>query len=297
MNKRICTIILLTFSLSVNLVFSQIVTVTPESPTIYDTITLIYDASKGNGELTGNTSDVYMYTGVITTNSTSSSDWKHVISGWCENPDRAKMTSLGNNLYKITFDIQSFYGITNNETVLKLAFLFVSSDCSKVGRDTSGDIFYPLATNSSEYQSYQVNNDSLILNCINGQITITPYTSTIVNIFSSNTGATNKPSYSTVAEKNTVATTFTESNNLLKFSTDSIDVIINPTDLSFKFIYQKDTILKASQIYNFQSSGELITNLKTGERIYGTGSRAIDMDRRGQILDINNQAHLRLCMG
>lgn len=285
------TLATLLLSTSLN---AQILTVVPENPTVDSTITLVYDATEGNGELAGYTGDVYMHTGVITAESTYPGDWKYVVTDWCENTTETKMTSLGNDLYEASFHIRSFYGIPEDEIVLQLAFVFRSEDCNLVGRDVDNqDIFYNLAYNfsSSDYVSYELNNDTLLIHCTDGNIIVTPYNENIINVFSSPAEEENQASHSTVAEKQNVAFDFSQELNLLKFSTDSLEVIIDTADLSFKFVYDNDTILRFLKIYEFGEQGILISQLKENERIYGSGSRAIDMDRRGRNLSINNQTH------
>ena len=55
----------LVFALISNVTFSQILSVSPAFPTINDVVTIVYDATEGNGALTG-VSPVYAHTGVIT---------------------------------------------------------------------------------------------------------------------------------------------------------------------------------------------------------------------------------------
>ena len=69
------SILFVIFSLSIQ---AQIITVTPALPTDADGVEIIFDATQGNGGLAGYTGDVYAHTGVITNNSSSTSDWKYV---------------------------------------------------------------------------------------------------------------------------------------------------------------------------------------------------------------------------
>ncbi len=290
--KTTLTLIFLLFLL--NNIFAQILTVTPENPTVDDSITLIYDATEGNGELAGYNGTIYMYTGVITANSQGNSDWKYIVGDWCENLPETQMTSLGNDLYQIEFNIKNFYDIPDDEIVLKIACLFTSEDCSLVGRDENNeDIFYNLSYNYSNtnFESYQYSNDSLFINCTDGQIVLTPYNTNVINIFSSEFSVQNDSSYLIVAEKTPTQTYLADNDSILNFSTDSVTVSIDTNDLNFKFIYDNDTILNAVKIYNFSEGGIIAFNLKENEKIYGTGSRAIEMDRHGHILSVNNQAH------
>jgi 1,4-alpha-glucan branching enzyme len=131
---------------------AQTVVTVPVYPTDLDSVTVIYDATKGNGALKNVPPPIYAHTGVITNLSTSPSDWKYVIAPWTTNLPKALMTPLGNNLYqiKMTPSIRSWYGVPSSEQILKMAFVFRNSDGSIVGREADGgDIFanvYPATT-------------------------------------------------------------------------------------------------------------------------------------------------------
>ncbi|MGE5424502.1 MAG: alpha-amylase family glycosyl hydrolase, partial [Syntrophothermus sp.] len=131
--------------------YAQTIVTIPVYPVDDDSCTVIFDATRGNGELANVPPPVYAHTGVITNLSSSPSDWKHVIAGWGENTPKALMTPLGNNKYqlKIFPSIRTFYNVPAGETILKLAFVFRNADGSKVGREAGGgDIFadvYPSA--------------------------------------------------------------------------------------------------------------------------------------------------------
>ena len=73
---------------------AQLITTQPAFPTVYDTITITFDATKGNEGLKDFTGDVYAHTGVIIE---SSSNWEHVIAGWTENIPKAKLTRSSTN--------------------------------------------------------------------------------------------------------------------------------------------------------------------------------------------------------
>lgn len=129
---------------------AQIITTLPAILTndYNDSIQVIYDASLGTAGLkdyTG-TDGIYAHAGVITSSSTSDSDWKHA-PAWLTNTSKYKLTSLGNNKYKllITPNLKSYYGLTTGEVVKKLAFVFRNSTGSKEGKDVGGkDIFVPV---------------------------------------------------------------------------------------------------------------------------------------------------------
>lgn len=121
---------------------AQILEISPAFPTVNDVVTIIYDATEGNGALTG-VNQVYCHTGLITTASTSPSNWLFVQGNWGQVDANVQMTPIGNNKHSITIDIDAFYGFPVNTTVLKLAFVFRNANGSIVGREADGsDIFY-----------------------------------------------------------------------------------------------------------------------------------------------------------
>jgi glycosidase len=183
---------------------AQIITTIPALPTANQGVTIYYDATKGNQGLKDYTGDVYAHTGVITTESTSGGDWKHVIAPWDQNIAKAKMTRLTTNLYSlsITPSIKDFYGVSGSETVLKMAFVFRSADRTRAGRtETGGDIFVDVyeeglnvSITSPEYLSIANPGDNVTVaaSCsqtatlslyLNGDLVKSESGTSIVNIF------------------------------------------------------------------------------------------------------------------
>ena len=121
---------------------AQILSVTPAFPAQNDTVTIIYDATEGNGALTG-VVPVYAHAGLITNQSTSPTDWRHVQGNWGTADASVLMTNLGNNLHKIEYHMPSFYGFGSSVVVQQMAFVFRNASGSIVGRDPNGsDIYY-----------------------------------------------------------------------------------------------------------------------------------------------------------
>lgn len=127
---------------------AQVVTTDPPYPLVDQPVTVMFDATQGNGGLAGYTGDVYAHTGVITELSSSGSDWKYVKADWGINIPACQMTRTGADLYQLQIspDILGYYGVPANEQVLKMAFVFRSATQVGgqwiTGRDTDGgDIF------------------------------------------------------------------------------------------------------------------------------------------------------------
>ena len=141
-HKFITLIALLVLSLPS---YAQLIYTEPFFPEVDDDVTVYFDASEGNMALAGFTGDVYVHAGVITSESTSPTDWRYVASDWGTTDADIRMTSLGNDLYKIEYNIRDFYSIPMGEEVLQLAFVFRDGAGSVVGRAADGsDIYTPV---------------------------------------------------------------------------------------------------------------------------------------------------------
>jgi 1,4-alpha-glucan branching enzyme len=127
--------------------FGQVVT-NPFFPTQNDLVTITYDASQGNQSLES-VSPVYIHCGLITDESSSSSDWQHVMGNWGVADPDFEMIDLGNNLHQFIFQLDTYFDLSPTEVVLELAFVFRNADGSIVGRSSTGeDIFHTVYNNT-----------------------------------------------------------------------------------------------------------------------------------------------------
>jgi len=123
-----------------NCISSQIVSVDPPFFVLDESITIIYDASQGNGGLVG-VDQVFMHSGIIT-ESGGSGNWQNVQGDWGTFDTKGLMTSLGNDLHQIIINPTEYYNITSDQSVIQLAFVFRNEDGSKEGKTSDlGDIF------------------------------------------------------------------------------------------------------------------------------------------------------------
>ena len=112
-----------------------------------DAVLVYFDATKGTGGLIDYEGDIYAHTGVITSESSGNSDWKHVKTDWGENTSETKLEKVGDNLYTLEIEpsIAEYYAIDAGEEILKIAFVFRNEDGSLEGKDVGGlDIFLDL---------------------------------------------------------------------------------------------------------------------------------------------------------
>jgi hypothetical protein len=137
------------------------ITYTPSFPTDKDTIKVVFDATQGSGGLKSyTTGDVYVHIGLITSNSTTTSDWKYVnptsaggSSAWGVNTTETKCTRLTSTTYSYTINgARSFFHVTDTTEIIKqIAFVFRSASpytgttYYEGKTSTGGDIFLPLS--------------------------------------------------------------------------------------------------------------------------------------------------------
>lgn len=291
---RTILLLYLLFCLHIRLL-SQILTISPQNASQQDNVTITYNALLGNGALAGYNGPVYAYTGVITSESQSDTDWKHVQGSWGIPNPQLLMTPLGNNLYSIAFNITGFYGIQPGETVLKLAFLFTNANFSLVGRENDGSDIYITINKifAGNYISHQLADNELDITTETGILSLTFYTDEILKTqFSPVNNTINDTSFAVIYNPAPVDVYLTDETDFLLFSSSAIKAQISKYPVKISFIENSDTLLK--QADNFHTSsmgGGFLFEIHQEEHFYGSGSRAIPIDRRGRILFFCNQAH------
>ncbi len=141
MKQKVLFFSALVFSFFALQVKAQILTSTPAFPTQTDQITVFYDATSGNGDLSGYT-PIYAHTGVITNNSIGPNDWQHTVGNWGTADASVLMTPMGNNIHKIVITPSTFYNLNVGETVSKMTFVFRNAAGTVVGRNADGSDIY-----------------------------------------------------------------------------------------------------------------------------------------------------------
>lgn len=192
--------IYLLFLLATKLNYAQVVTTTPAIPTETGAITIYFNAT--GTELDGYTGDVYAHTGVITTASTSNSDWKHVIGSWGNNTTQPMLTRTGSNSYQlvITPNIPTFYSTTVGEIVTDIAIVFRNSAGNAQARP---DIFIPIYADGLNVSITNPVNESVY--DLNDNITISAASSIDADLELK----VNNASIQTATNTNSISTSYT----------------------------------------------------------------------------------------
>ncbi len=158
-----------------------------------ENVVITYYADQGNKGLMGlpSTTEVYAHTGVITNKSTSGSDWMHAPS-WGTNTDKYKLKYVAENTYELNIgDISTYYGLSDDEIVTKLAFVFRTKDGSKEGKTaTGGDIFLDVLEEG--FQLSFTSNAPTVLTSSTASVTFTAETtaSADISLYIDSTSAT-----------------------------------------------------------------------------------------------------------
>ncbi|MFI5171565.1 MAG: alpha-amylase family glycosyl hydrolase [Chitinophagales bacterium] len=135
--------LLVIYTLIISFVSGQVVSTIPPFPTVDIPITIIFDATQGNGALEDVPGPIYAHTGLITTESATPTDWKNTQGIWGTADPEVLMTSIGANLYSISYtSILDFYGASPDDTILQMAFVFRNEAGTIVGRDSDGSDIY-----------------------------------------------------------------------------------------------------------------------------------------------------------
>ena len=273
---------------------AQIVSISPANATTDSDITLTYNAALGNKALEGFSGNVYVYTGVITTESSNNSDWKHVQSNWGTANPKTLLTRINQNLYSISFNIREFYGIAPGEEVIKLALLFHNENYSLVGRDSDGrDIFADInLSGTGNYLTHHQTGSTLNVTTDSGNLLVGFFASNIVKSeFIPNAGTASDTSFTVVLTKDGISPLLEEKDKFLRFSRENLSVVIWKEPVKVSYIKMADTLLHESPGFFSQAAGGGIKfEAKPDIHYYGGGAHAIPFERSGKTIRIYNEA-------
>ncbi len=305
----------------VTTIFGQVVEVFPEAPSAEDTITIIFHADQGNKALKDFKGNVYVHTGVIIGTPDEPSGWRYVQGNWGEPDPRMLMNRVDDNTYLIRYHIRSFYGFSEDEPFLQLAFVFRNHDGTIVTKNIDEkDIFYPeMKIYPNGYLEAVSGKDGLDMGTFKALIPIengfqiegsrlsiflTHYTDEIIGVsILKNRKQPDEFNAAVIINPSTWKPKVENKGTQpvkIKWAEDryTIEVQRNPMRLAF---YRGDSLLIKDELGCFQDNSEKIAGvrfgLSGGEHIYGGGSRAINIDRRGTRFYNYNTASFGYTMG
>ena len=256
-----------------------------------DTVTIYFNAQAGNAGLAGFTGNIYAHTGVITQNSAHPGDWKHVKAGWGSTDTSILMTPLGNDMYSIRFHIRSYYNIPVSDTVYQLAFVFRNANGSISGRSSSnGDIFYAINVAAPRnYLGFQMVGDEVHIYTDQGHFrAFTPDAGMLGLVYEPDSNQTYHSQI--VVDSLRISLAVSDAPEYLRLSSGTMQAFLRKSDLLIGFKNDNDTILNNGFVYGGNGQLGISFDWRNGQVIHGTGSRAIDQNRFGRVLENYNRA-------
>lgn len=298
--------VLLAFGIAQGVTQAQVVTLSSPSPGLNEPFTLYFHADQGNKALRGHDGDVYLHTGVITNKSLDGHDWKYVVGNWGKTDEKVKMKREGKDLYSFKLVINQLYPLAPEDQVRQLAFVFRNADGTLVGKTSSNeDITIPVngykppqaSTNTATRSLHSLKSTHKLPNQVEligdwGQLIIMPVNANVAEVSLSGDGTQAADSSHAVPAGNRkpMKISYTQTKNGFAASWGKMRVEIepNPLKLSF-FCHGKPIATEETGFYKLPEQVGFRFALHEGEKIYGTGERALPMDRRGKRLNLYNR--------
>jgi len=136
---------------AVSPVLGQVVESDPNPARTDQPVTLTFHADRGNGQLEDCNCDIWVHTGLITSESADNTDWRFVMDEWPENRDLTKLEQVGDNTFELEIeDIRDFYSQNRTgagdvpprsvEEIEQLAFVFRDADGERQTQDLFVDV-------------------------------------------------------------------------------------------------------------------------------------------------------------
>lgn len=143
-----------------------------------------------------------------------------------------------------------------------------------------------------KYESYKKTNNTLEIKTSDGLYLLKPYSEKIVETSFIPKGETlNTDSHAVVLIPQKGISKVKETKNTLLFSTKGIVVTIEKSPFKISYSYKGKALLSEKNGYVKTADAEILDfNLNDSEVLYGGGSRALGMNRRGNRLKLYNRA-------
>ena len=141
------------------------VTLSTSTPLFFngDSLTIIYDASQGTSQLQ-NATKVYFHSGIAFS---PQGPWNNVVGNWGQDDGVGEMTSLGNNLWKITINLTAYYSLNPGATISGIWCVFRNEDGTLTGKNQfNQDIYINAIGNPAWFSQFSG---------IQAQFTMNPY--------------------------------------------------------------------------------------------------------------------------
>ena len=155
MKKNLLALVILFIGITTNA--QRLLSWAPEFPQENTNLSFTVDCAKGNQGLFnfegGNSSNVYVYLGVITNLSAGPTAWRYIKFAYNFNNPQSNATALGGNKYLYTLkdlannpaSVRSFFGVPAGETIIKVNVIFRNAPGTLKGVNSDvSDMYIPV---------------------------------------------------------------------------------------------------------------------------------------------------------
>lgn len=289
------------------------ITLSPEKPSLNETVTLTFNAGAGSAGLMGYDGDIYLHTGILTSKSNSEGDWKNVLAEWGENKSELKLSNVGENLYELKFSVASLYGLTSMDNLVALTFVFRNEDGSKTGKADGGKDMYwyfqepsfkkqtamfewtedekEALKTTREFVSIKQTKTGIRIQTTDGDVMINPLSEHSIQVEFLPKNHINPPSYSLAIPSPNMNTFTSETPEMIIWGADDLVLNIQKSPFTITYTYKNKPLLsEETGFYDNGSWKGFRFKLGEGEMITGGGSRAGGINRRGKRFPLYNKA-------
>lgn len=290
--------------------YAQVIQVSPPVFTAEDYVTVVFDASQGNRALADHRGAVYAHTGVITGTPNAPSDWRYVQGEWGKPDPKVRMSYLGDNRYQLRINVRRFYGLPEDVSVLRLAFVFRDRRGALIAKgEDDQDLYFPppRVAGASEEDSLSLGGaiplgnavsveplppDGLALSDGKQRLLLRAYGEGVVQFSYLPTDQAPDASLSVVAAATPLRYQQVDSTHYRVEVDAEHHLWLQTQPIRWELRRGSETLLDDEGGFAYeaqQPAAGLRVHLQPQEHLYGGGSRALPLDRRGYRLDLYHQ--------
>ncbi len=273
----------------------------PENAAFDEQVTLHFDAAAGNAGLKGYEGNVFVHCGLITGESSGTSDWKYQ-SGWLDNDSRYRMrrSTVNPDQYTMTFTPAALFGTDEGTDVRDMVFVARNSDASRMGKEADGgDILVPFVNSADDSSrtplghvtGWSRDEYSLTVTTLNGRLQLTPYNDYIVKVFTS-VDADDTPERRSMAVSASPEAQFdvSETDTEIILTCAAVIARISKSDAHVTFLNKSGRIMLAEDAGLDNSARPRMATFRGmgDEAFYGGGYNGQRINHNGRNLVMNN---------
>ncbi len=293
--------------------FAQFVQISPANPGPDDTVRVVFDAALGDQRLKGCGCDVYLISGLVQGSLSNMSPLRHIQGGQGKADPQLKMTPLGEDKYQYELVPRAFYGLASDEEFLQMSFAFQNIDGSiqHLNAEALPELYPSLTYLANQALDDASGKDGLYMGNTKtmffdpekgyrfltdeGEMHLQFMDHGIVKVSFLPTGTEVLPPSEVVQARPAIEeVTMEERESAYVFLyAESYTLSVNKSPLRLSWSRSGEELLHDQSGFYLDAKDETVGTrftLSPEEHIYGTGSRALPIDRRGMRFNLFHSA-------